>query len=157
MTDERDQTQDTYIDPEGAMRLARAIMTRGVLDAKAGYPDALLWLDGDGFAHWCEWLDIDAGRAREAIHAGRARRRRQMRFTFEQVQEIRELYAAGQTWEHAMAGVLGFFNENLRKEIVRYTDGMAQAEAAHADHLPRPQSKARPETRLTKRSIQHAK
>lgn len=52
------------------LRLVAAIVAQGVQDALKNDADALAWVESAGFAHWCEWLGLDAKRARRTI-AGR--------------------------------------------------------------------------------------
>lgn len=47
--------------------LVAAILEDGIEDVERGHPDAIEWLEGDEFTHWCAWLGIDPDRARAAI------------------------------------------------------------------------------------------
>ena len=49
------------------LRLVYAILAQGLQDAANGDPGAVKWLNGRAFAHWCEWVDVDAPRLRRRM------------------------------------------------------------------------------------------
>lgn len=112
--------------------LVAAILDQGVEEAKRGCQDAIDWLEGDSFSHWCAWFGIDPDAARAAIRPQINPRRHytpKRELTQQEVKTVLAVYNKCGSWNVA-AREIGVSVTHLRNRMI---------EAGY--HTPRPRAR----------------
>lgn len=108
---------DAAYNYNSCVHLAQMVMLAAVEDIKAGYPEAVAWLDSPDFDWWCDVVGLHPQRIRNELKQVASTG---WRFTSDdKLDHVIDLHDIGHSWREAIRRVYGHYHNSIEHLVYK--------------------------------------